>query len=86
MYSLMEKVLVKKILNIISCFTTKNKYLQGVNDCLPVVDMEHSDNINSFIAFIKQNIDQFKSLNQNNIHLNWKGYEAKYHSNDLEVK
>jgi hypothetical protein len=48
--------------------------------------MEHSDNINSFIAFIKQNIDQFKSLNQNNIHLNWKGYEAKYHSNDLEVK
>lgn len=48
--------------------------------------MEPNDNINSFITFLKQNFEQFKSLNQNNTHLNWKGHETKDHSNDLEVK
>jgi len=47
--------------------------------------MEPSDNINSFITFLKENFDEFKSLYRTNTHLNWKGHETRYHSNDLDV-
>ena len=48
--------------------------------------MESFDSINSFFDFLKLNFDQFKSLNRNNTHLNWKGHETKDFLNDLSVK
>lgn len=47
--------------------------------------MESSDNLDSFIAFLKKNYTEFKSFIEKNTHLNWQGSETKYYSNDLEV-
>ncbi len=48
--------------------------------------MGPSDNVNSFLAFIKQNLEEFTSLTENNSHLNWEGSEAKECFNDLDVR
>lgn len=43
------------------------------------------DNIDSFINFLKENFDELKSLKRTKAHLNWKGHQTKYYSNDLDV-
>lgn len=47
--------------------------------------MDYTNNLNSFIYSLKKNFEEFQSLAENNVHLNWEGEEAIYHSNDLEV-
>lgn len=58
----------------------------GLLDCLPLQAMSSSDNINSFLDFIKQNLEELASLSEYNRHLNWEGIETNERPNDFDVR